>query len=136
MSENKTFMITTPIYYASGSLHIGHCYTTVAADAIARYKRQNGYDVYFLTGSDEHGQKVEREAAKLNKTPQAYVDEITDSFKHIWRLLNISYDGYVRTTDDYPKRPFKRYSRSCMIRATYINPVRRALLHTLRIVLA
>lgn len=108
MSENKTFMITTPIYYASGSLHIGHCYTTVAADAIARYKRQNGYDVYFLTGSDEHGQKVEREAAKLNKTPQAYVDEITDSFKHIWRLLNISYDGYVRTTDDYHKKTVQK----------------------------
>lgn len=104
MKENeKRFMITTPIYYTSGSLHIGHCYTTVAADAIARYKRQNGYDVYFLTGSDEHGQKVEREAAKVNKTPQKYVDEITNSFKDVWKLLNISYDGYVRTTDDYHK---------------------------------
>ncbi|NLB62470.1 MAG: methionine--tRNA ligase [Clostridiales bacterium] len=106
--NEKRFMITTPIYYTSGSLHIGHCYTTVAADAIARYKRQNGYDVYFLTGSDEHGQKVEREAAKVNKTPKEYVDEITNSFKDVWKLLDISYDGYVRTTDDYHKETVQK----------------------------
>ena len=99
--ENKKFMITTPIYYASGKLHIGHCYTTVAADAIARYKRQNGYDVYFMTGSDEHGQKVERKAKEAGVTPKAYVDDIIAAFQDVWKHLNISYDGFVRTTDDY-----------------------------------
>ena len=98
---NKKFMITTPIYYASGKLHIGHCYTTVAADAIARYKRQNGFDVYFMTGSDEHGQKVERKAKEAGVTPKAYVDEIIAAFQDVWKHLNISYDGFVRTTDDY-----------------------------------
>lgn len=101
MKDRETFYITTPIYYTSGKLHIGHCYTTVAADAIARYKRLKGLDVYFLTGSDEHGQKVEREAAAANVTPQEYVDNIVAGFKSVWELLNISNDGFVRTTDDY-----------------------------------
>ena len=99
--EKKKFLITTPIYYASGKLHIGHCYTTVAADAIARYKRQNGFDVYFMTGSDEHGQKVERKAKEAGVTPKQYVDEIIAAFQDVWKHLNISYDGFVRTTDDY-----------------------------------
>ena len=102
--EKKKFMITTPIYYASGKLHIGHCYTTVAADAIARYKRRNGFDVYFLTGSDEHGQKVERNATAEGITPKQYVDNVVAAFKDVWEHLNISYDGFVRTTDDYHKK--------------------------------
>ncbi len=99
--EKKTFYITTPIYYPSDKLHIGHSYTTVAADAIARYKRLTGHDVYFLTGSDEHGQKIERKAKERGVTPQKYVDDIVDTFKSLWKLMNISNDGFVRTTDDY-----------------------------------
>jgi methionyl-tRNA synthetase len=101
MEEKKTFYITTPIYYPSASLHIGHAYCTVATDAIARYKRQRGYDVFFLTGSDEHGQKIERKAQAEGVTPQQYVDTIVSGFKELWKLLDISYDGFVRTTDDY-----------------------------------
>lgn len=96
----KTYYITTPIYYASGTLHIGHAYTTVAADSIARYKRQRGFDVRFLTGSDEHGQKVERKAADAGVTPKQYVDEVVKKFQDLWKLLDISYDDFIRTTDD------------------------------------
>ncbi|HHV71362.1 MAG TPA: methionine--tRNA ligase [Clostridia bacterium] len=99
MKEKKTYYITTPIYYPSGNLHIGHAYTTVAADAIARYKRLCGYDVHFLTGSDEHGQKIERKAAANNVTPQEYVDKIVSGFIDLWRLLHISYDDFIRTTE-------------------------------------
>lgn len=95
----KTFYITTPIYYASGTLHIGHAYSTVAADSIARYKRQRGYDVRFLTGSDEHGQKVERKAAEAGVTPKEYVDDIVGKFQELWKLLDISNDDFIRTTD-------------------------------------
>ncbi len=100
MSE-KTFYITTPIYYPSGNPHIGHCYTTVACDSIARYKRMQGYDVMFLTGTDEHGQKIEMKAAEKGVTPKEYVDEIVEIFKNLWSYMNISYDRYIRTTDDY-----------------------------------
>lgn len=95
-----TFYITTPIYYPSGKLHIGHSYTTVAADAMARYKRLRGYDVMFLTGTDEHGQKIQRKAESIGMTPQAYVDEIVDGIKSLWQLLDISYDRFIRTTDE------------------------------------
>jgi methionyl-tRNA synthetase len=95
----KTFYITTPIYYPSDKLHIGHAYTTVAADAIARFKRQQGYDVMFLTGSDEHGQKIQRIAEEKGITPQEYVDRIVATFKDLWRTLHISYDDFIRTTD-------------------------------------
>ncbi|MBQ2823236.1 MAG: methionine--tRNA ligase [Oscillospiraceae bacterium] len=95
------FYITTPIYYPSGNPHIGHCYTTVACDSIARYKRMQGYDVMFLTGTDEHGQKIELKAAEKGVTPQQYVDEIVEIFKKLWSYMNISYDRYIRTTDDY-----------------------------------
>ena len=101
MEEKKTFYITTPIYYPSANLHIGHAYCTVATDAIARYKRQRGYDVFFLTGSDEHGQKIERKAKAEGVTPQQYVDRIVAGFKNLWSLLDISYDKFIRTTDDY-----------------------------------
>lgn len=97
----KPFYITTPIYYPSGNPHIGHCYTTVACDSIARYKRMQGYDVMFLTGTDEHGLKIEQKAAEKGITPKQYVDEIVEVFKKLWSYMNISYDRYIRTTDSY-----------------------------------
>jgi len=109
--EKPTFYITTPIYYPSDKLHIGHAYSTVAADAIARYKRQTGYDVYFLTGSDEHGQKIERKAAKAGVTPKEYVDKIVASFQALWKLLDISNDGFIRTTDDYHEKSVQKIFR-------------------------
>ena len=101
MCKKKTFYITTPIYYPSGNPHIGHCYTTVACDTIARYRRMQGYDVMFLTGTDEHGLKIEQKAAEKGITPKQYVDEIVETFKGLWKFMNISYDRYIRTTDDY-----------------------------------
>ena len=101
---NKTYYITTPIYYPSDKLHIGHSYTTVAADALARYKRLCGYDVMFLTGSDEHGQKIERVAKEADTTPQAYVDNIVDWIKKLWKMLDISNDDFIRTTEDRHKK--------------------------------
>ena len=99
--EKKPFYITTPIYYPSGNPHIGHCYTTVACDSIARYRRIQGYDVMFLTGTDEHGLKIEQKAAEKGVTPKEYVDEVVKTFKKLWSYMNISYDRYIRTTDDY-----------------------------------
>ena len=99
--ENKKYYITTPIYYPSDKLHIGHSYTTVACDALARYKRMQGYDVMFLTGTDEHGQKIQDKAAAKGVTPQQYVDEIVASIKELWKLMNISNDRFIRTTDPY-----------------------------------
>lgn len=103
MSEKKSFYITTPIYYPSAKLHIGHALTTVMADTMARYKKMRGYDTWFLTGSDEHGQKIERTAKNQGVEPQAYVDEIVASFKQLWQTLNIEYDDFIRTTDDRHK---------------------------------
>ena len=97
-SNKKKFYITTPIYYPSDKLHIGHTYCTVAADAMARFKRQTGYDVMFLTGSDEHGQKIEKIANEKGVTPIEYVDEIVSGIKDLWKLMNISYDDFIRTT--------------------------------------
>ncbi|MCD8219052.1 MAG: methionine--tRNA ligase [Ruminococcus sp.] len=97
----KPYYITTPIYYPSGNPHIGHCYTTTACDTIARYRRMQGYDVIFLTGTDEHGQKIEQKAAEAGVTPKEYVDEIVKVFQSLWKRMNISYDRYIRTTDDY-----------------------------------
>ncbi|WAM31463.1 methionine--tRNA ligase [Caldicellulosiruptor naganoensis] len=102
--EKPKFYITTPIYYPSDKLHIGHTYCTVAADTIARYKRLRGYDVFFLTGTDEHGQKIERKAQEVGKTPQEYVDEIVASIKDLWKLMNISYDDFIRTTEERHKK--------------------------------
>jgi methionyl-tRNA synthetase len=99
--EKKTYYITTPIYYPSDKLHIGNTYTTVAADAVARFKRLTGYDVMFLTGTDEHGQKIQRIAEEKNTTPKEYVDGIVAGIKDLWKLMNISYDKFIRTTDDY-----------------------------------
>ena len=97
---NKNYYITTPIYYPSGALHIGHCYCTVAADSIARYKRLKGYDVRFLTGTDEHGQKIEEKAKAAGVTPQEYVDNIVAGIKDLWRDLDISNDDFIRTTEE------------------------------------
>ena len=99
MSKEK-FYITTPIYYTNNYLHIGHSYTTIATDTMARYKKLKGYDVKFLTGSDEHGQKIEESAKQKGISPKQYVDHITDHIKELWKLLNIDYDYYIRTTDE------------------------------------
>ena len=97
--NNKKFYITTPIYYPSANFHIGHCYTTIIADAIARYKRLTGYDVFYLTGTDEHGQKIQKKATEALVTPKEYVDEIVGNAKDLWKSLDISYDKFIRTTD-------------------------------------
>ncbi len=101
MDKKKYFYITTPIYYASGNIHIGHTYCTVVADSLARYKRMMGYNVRFMTGSDEHGEKIQKRAEDAGLDPQTYVDNIAVSFKEVWKAMGISYDYYVRTTDDY-----------------------------------
>lgn len=100
MSNRETFYITTPIYYPNDKLHIGHSYTTVAADALARFNRMKGLDVMFITGTDEHGQKIENTARKNGKTPKEYVDEIVASILELWKLMDISYDDFMRTTDE------------------------------------
>jgi methionyl-tRNA synthetase len=104
----KPFYITTPIYYPSAKLHIGNTYTTVAADAVARFKRLTGYDVMFLTGSDEHGQKIQRIAEEKGVTPKEYVDEIVAGIKDLWKLMDISYDKFIRTTDNYHEESVKK----------------------------
>ena len=96
----KTFYITTPIYYPSDNLHIGHAYCSTAADSMARFKKLTGYDTYFLTGTDEHGQKIEKKATAQGVTPQAYVDKIVAGIKDLWKLMDIEYDDFIRTTDD------------------------------------
>ena len=112
--EKKSFYITTPIYYPSDKLHIGHTYCTVATDAIARYKRLRGYDVMFLTGTDEHGQKIEEKAKEAGVSPQAFVDRIVTGekgVKDLWKLMNISNDRFIRTTDDYHVASIQRIFR-------------------------
>ncbi len=98
--EKKTFYITTPIYYPSDKLHIGHAYCSTIADSIARYRRLTGYDTYFLTGTDEHGQKIEKKATEKGVSPKAYVDDIVKGIKDLWKLMDISYDDFIRTTDE------------------------------------
>ena len=107
MSKGK-FYITTPIYYPSDKLHIGHTYCTVATDAIARYKRMCGYDVMFLTGTDEHGQKIEEKAKAAGITPKQYVDHVVSGIKDLWKLMDISYDKFIRTTDDYHEKAVQK----------------------------
>lgn len=102
--QNNTFYITTPIYYPSGNLHIGHAYSTVAGDAMARYKRLRGYDVRYLTGTDEHGQKIQKKADEAGVEPQAYVDNIVSGIKDLWEKLDISYSDFIRTTEDRHKK--------------------------------
>lgn len=124
MAEKEKFYITTPIYYPSGNPHIGHCYTTVACDSIARFRRMQGKDVIFLTGTDEHGLKIEQKAKEKGITPKEYVDEIVKVFKNLWNYMNISYDRYIRTTDDYHietvQKIFKElYDKGYIYKGTY-----------------
>ncbi|TPR50857.1 methionine--tRNA ligase [Apilactobacillus micheneri] len=112
MADNNTFYVTTPIYYPSGRLHIGNSYTTIACDALARYKRSEGYDVFFLTGTDEHGLKIEEKAEKLDMSPQAYVDKMAKQIKQLWQTLDITNDKFIRTTDeDHEKAVQKIFQR-------------------------
>lgn len=108
MSDKKSYYISTPIYYPSAKLHIGHTYSTVAADTIARFKKLTGYDVFFLTGTDEHGQKIEEAAKKAGMEPKKYVDGIVKDIVHLWEVMNISYDKFIRTTDAYHEESIKR----------------------------
>ena len=122
--DKKTFYITTPIYYPSDKLHIGHSYTTVACDAIARYKRAKGYEVMFLTGTDEHGQKIQDKAAAKGVTPKAYVDAIVATVKDLWKTMDVSYDRFIRTTDDYHVKSVqaiftKLYEKGDIYKGTY-----------------
>ena len=107
-AKNNTFYLTTPIYYPSGKFHIGTAYTTVASDAMARYKRLKGFDVRFLTGMDEHGQKIEEKAREAGKDPQAYVDEMAEAAKSVWSVMDITYDDFIRTTEDRHKRSVEK----------------------------
>lgn len=122
--KKKTYYITTPIYYPSGNWHLGHSYTTVCCDAIARYKRMSGFDVFYLTGTDEHGQKIEKKALEAGKTPKQFVDERVADIKKLWQLLDISYDKFIRTTDDYHvkavQKIFKKlYDNGDIYKSTY-----------------
>lgn len=122
--DKKTYYITTPIYYPSGNWHLGHSYTTVCCDAIARYKRMSGFDVFYLTGTDEHGQKIEKKAEEAGKTPKQFVDERVADIKKLWNLLDITYDKFIRTTDDYHvkavQKIFKKlYDQGDIYKSTY-----------------
>jgi len=124
MSDRKTFYITTPIYYPSDSAHIGHAYTTVAADTMTRYKKMRGYDTYFLTGTDEHGQKIQRRAQAAGKDTQAFVDEIVVSFQDLWKTLKIDYNDFIRTTEPRHKKVAQKlfqdiYDRGDIYKAQY-----------------
>jgi methionyl-tRNA synthetase len=123
-NAKPTYYITTPIYYPSGKWHIGHCYTTVCCDALARYKRMSGFDVFYLTGTDEHGQKIEKRAVEAGKSPKEFVDGVVDNLKELWSVLDISYDKFLRTTDDFHvegvQRIFKAlYDKGDIYKAKY-----------------
>ena len=96
----KNFYITTPIYYPSGKPHMGHAYSSIIADIFARYKRLEGFEVYFLTGTDEHGQKIQKEAKKNNKDPKLFCDELSEKFRSLTKILNLSNNDFIRTTED------------------------------------
>ena len=124
MEKKKTFYITTPLYYSSGKLHLGHCYTTVICDSIARFKRMEGRDVFFLTGTDEHGQNIARRAAEKGMQPKEYVDALYADIKKLWELMDISYDKFIRTTDDYHEQAVKEiftrlYEKGDIYKAEY-----------------
>ena len=127
------YYITTPIYYPSANFHIGHCYTTIIADSIARYKRLTGYDVFFLTGTDEHGEKIEKKAKEKGVSPKEYVDEIVSNAKDLWKSLNISYDKFIRTTDCIMKKQLQKYLINFMSKAIFIRVnIRDCIAHHVR----
>ena len=113
MTSKQPFYITTPIYYPSGKLHIGSAYTTIACDVLARYKRMMNYDVFYLTGLDEHGQKIQQKAEEAGITPQSYVDGMAADVKKLWKMLDISYDKFIRTTDDYHEKLLLKFLKNC-----------------------
>ena len=125
MSDKGKFYMTTAIAYTSGKPHIGNTYEIVLADAIARYKRLEGYDVYFQTGTDEHGQKIQEKAEKAGITPKEYVDNVAGEVKRIWDLMNTSYDNFVRTTDADHEKQVRRSLKSCTIRETSTRDLTR-----------
>src|SRR3989338_2028466 len=100
MSKRNKFYVTTPLYYVNASPHIGHSYTTIAADCLARFYRKSGAEVLFLTGTDEHGQKIQKAAQATNQEPQGFVDSIVKTFIQLWKALDISYDDFIRTTEE------------------------------------
>ena len=114
--EKQRYYISTAIAYTSGKPHIGNTYEVVLADAIARFKRQQGYDVYFQTGTDEHGQKIELKAEEAGVTPKEFVDNVSGEIKRIWDLMNTSYDKFIRTTDKDHEEQVKKSSKKCMQR--------------------
>lgn len=119
--EKQKYYITTAIAYTSGKPHIGNTYEVVLADAIARYKRQQGYDVFFQTGTDEHGQKIELKAEEAGITPKEFVDNVSGEIKRIWDLMNTSYDKFIRTTDEDHENRSRKSSRKCTQKATSIK---------------
>ncbi|MEM1832564.1 MAG: class I tRNA ligase family protein, partial [Desulfurococcaceae archaeon] len=120
----NVFYITTPIYYPNAPPHVGHAYTTVFADTLARYKRLMGYNVLFLTGNDEHGLKIQKVAEKQGKTPKEFTDEMAEVFKNYWRSLDVNYDHFIRTTDEYHERTVSEafsyiYKKGLIYKAKY-----------------
>ena len=108
MADKQTYYITTPIYYPSGKLHIGNSYTTIACDVLARYKRLQDFDVFFLTGTDEHGLKIEQKVQDLNMTPKEYVDMMAEAIQKLWQELEITNDKFIRTTDEYHEEAIQK----------------------------
>ena len=121
--SKKPYYITTAITYTSGKPHIGNTYEIILADSIARYKRMEGYDVFFQTGTDEHGQKVELKAEEKGVTPKEFVDDVAGEIKRIWDLMNTSYDRFIRTTDEDHENRFRRFLKNYMNReiSTKVN---------------
>ena len=120
MTSKQPFYITTPIYYPSGKLHIGSAYTTIACDVLARYKRMMNHEVFYLTGLDEHGQKIQQKAEEAGITPQAYVDGMAADVKKLWEMLDISYDKFIRTTDDYHEKVVADVFENCWHKMIFI----------------
>jgi methionyl-tRNA synthetase len=131
-----SYYITTPIYYPSANLHIGHAYCTTIADSIARYKRADGYDVMFLTGSDEHGQKIQRKAEAAGMTPIQYVDGIVANFKKLWKMLGISNNDFVRTSEERHKKVVQAVIQKVYDQGRYLQKeLRRKILRSVRSIL-
>jgi methionyl-tRNA synthetase len=130
MPDKKYFYITTPIYYASAHLHIGHSYCEVITDSIARYKRERGYDVFFLTGADEHGQKIAKNAEAAGMEPQAFVDDVAKTFKETWKAMEITNDDFIRTTDQRHMEVVQKVFHQAFEARRYLpREIRRLVLH-------